>query len=108
MQPNTRCGVRELMKSILLVAASLMAGFLGGVLGTQVMRAREESHPAQVVRARSFELVDKNGRAISFWGIDRGDNVVLAFGARPEVTRYMGRSAAPGPPQAWAPLGSTI
>jgi hypothetical protein len=39
-----------------------------------------------VVRARSFELVDEAGKAISYWGIDKGSNAVLAFGSRRPTT----------------------
>lgn len=69
------------MKSTLVIVAALLAGFVGGVLGASLIRSREQSHPEQVLRARSFELVDEAGRAISFWGVDKGQNAVLAFGS---------------------------
>jgi hypothetical protein len=69
------------MKQTILILAALLAGFVGGVLGTRVERAREQSRPEQVVRARSFEMVDEAGRAISYWGIDKRDHAVLAFGS---------------------------
>jgi hypothetical protein len=71
------------VKRIFPVLAALTAGFVGGVLGTLLVRTREEPRAERVVRARSFELVDDAGRTISFWGIDKGNNVVLAFGSRP-------------------------
>lgn len=67
------------MKQVFLVAAALAAGFLGGILGSRVSRVSEKPRTEQVVRARSFELVDEAGRAISYWGVDKGDNAVLAF-----------------------------
>ena len=33
-----------------------------------------------VTRARSFELVDETGQVISYWGVDKSENAVLAFG----------------------------
>jgi len=69
------------MKYIPVILAALLAGFIGGILGTRVIRIGEQDLK-QVVRARSFELVDEKGNTISFWGIDRGDNAVLAFGSR--------------------------
>jgi hypothetical protein len=35
-----------------------------------------------MIRARSFELVNEAGEPISFWGVDQGQNAVLAFGSR--------------------------
>lgn len=68
------------MKQIVVTVAALLAGFVGGILGTLVIPTREQSHPGQVVRARSFELVNESGQAISYWGVDEGENAVLAFG----------------------------
>ena len=44
-----------------------------------MIRAREQADPAQV-RAHSFELVNEAGQKISYWGVDKGQNAVLAFG----------------------------
>jgi hypothetical protein len=71
------------MKQLFLIVAALLAGFVGGLLGMFVVRAREQQQPGRTVRAHSFELVDEAGRTISYWGVDRGQNVVLAFGSRP-------------------------
>jgi hypothetical protein len=68
------------MKQVLIIVAAFFAGLIGGVLGTSVILARERSHPEQVIRARSFELTDEAGQTVSFWGIDRSQNAVLAFG----------------------------
>lgn len=70
----------ETMRQALFVVAALLAGFVGGILGTRVTRARERQRPEEVVRARGFELVNEAGQAISYWGIDKGENAVLAFG----------------------------
>jgi hypothetical protein len=66
------------MKQIFLITAALLAGFVGGILGTRVSRASNQ----QVVRARTFELVNEAGQTISFWGVDKGENLVLTFGSR--------------------------
>jgi hypothetical protein len=58
----------------------MLAGFVGGILGSGAMRTREQAHSEQVIRARSFELLDQTGQVISYWGVDKGQNVVLAFG----------------------------
>jgi hypothetical protein len=69
------------MKQAFLVMAALLAGFIGGILGERVARTRQQPHTEQLVRARSFELVDETGKTISYWGIDKGNNAVLAFGS---------------------------
>lgn len=66
----------------MVVVMALFAGFAGGVAATLVIRAREQPHPERVVRAHGFELVDDAGQAISYWGIDKQQNIVLAFGIR--------------------------
>jgi len=68
------------MKQALLITAAGLAGFLGGVLGGRFKRTGEPVHAEDVIRARSFELVDVNGEVISYWGVDKGQNIVLAFG----------------------------
>jgi hypothetical protein len=60
---------------------TLFAGFLGGIVSMRIARTGD-GDIKQVIRARSFELVDAAGQAISFWGVDNRDNAVLAFGSR--------------------------
>lgn len=81
------------MKQTAFIVAALLAGFVGGILGTLATRSSEQAHPAQLVRARSFELVDEAGQAISYWGIDKEDNAVLAFGSHwpPDKTGRSGK-----------------
>jgi len=79
------------VRQSLLIAAALLAGFLGGMLGTRVERAREQVHPDHVIRARSFELVDAEGRPVSYWGIDKRHNAVLAFGGQWDPEHYVER-----------------
>lgn len=79
------------MKQSFLLAAALFAGFLGGMLGTRVERARERLYPDQMIRARSFELVDAAGRPISYWGIDKRRNAVLAFGGQWDPKQHIER-----------------
>lgn len=68
------------MKQVFLVVAALLAGFVGGILGARVIRSGAQRHPEQVVRARSFELVNEAGQTISYWGVDKTQYAVLAFG----------------------------
>ena len=68
------------MKHSALVVAALVAGFAGGLLGSLVIQ-RREAGPVGIIRARRFELVSQEGKVISFWGIDKGQNAVLAFGS---------------------------
>jgi hypothetical protein len=69
------------MKQVYVVVAALVAGLIGGIVGARLMRPREQAAPPQVIRARAFELVDEGGRVISYWGIDKNDYAVLAFGS---------------------------
>jgi len=71
------------VKQTILIVTALLGGFVGGIAATIVLRGYAQPRPEQAVRARSFELVDDTGRVISYWGIDKGQNVVLAFGSRP-------------------------
>ena len=73
------------MKSVLTIAAALLAGFLGGVVGTRLTRGSGEPRTEHTLRARSFELVDETGKVISFWGVDKGKQTVLAFRSRRPV-----------------------
>jgi hypothetical protein len=63
---------------IILIAAALLAGFVGGAVGTVVMQ-RPQTRTDEVIRARGFELLDEAGRVVAYWGIDKGQNAVLAF-----------------------------
>ena len=69
------------MKQLYLILGAFVAGFFGGVLGTR-MGSSGEQDPKAVVRARGFEVLDEHGQTISFWGVDQGQNAVLAFGSR--------------------------
>ncbi len=88
------------MNRIVLVAAALLAGFIGGILGALVMRSGEQAHPGQPIRARSFELADESGRVVSFWGIDKRQNAVLAFGSHWPKTPRGGGAVPDRPPLA--------
>ena len=68
------------MKALYICVAALVAGFLGGILGARVVLSREAQAPARLLRARGFELVDESGQVISYWGIDKANYAVLAFG----------------------------
>lgn len=69
------------MKQTGLIAAAFVAGLVGGIAGSRFAMTGDRGTNS-VVRARSFELVDETGQAISFWGVDQGHNAVLAFGSR--------------------------
>lgn len=66
------------MKRIFTVVAAIVAGFLGGIVGTRIGGARDQI----VVRAHSFELLNDAGEVISFWGVDSAQSATLAFGSR--------------------------
>src|SRR5579872_7101130 len=69
------------MKHFVVIALALFAGFIGGILGTRISQPTQPTVD-QIVRAHSFELVNAAGETISFWGVDQGNNIVLAFGGR--------------------------
>jgi len=79
------------LKQSILIAAALLAGFIGGLLGARVEHARQRAHPDQVIRARSFELVDEAGRQLSYWGIDKRRDAVLAFGGQWDSKQHIER-----------------
>ena len=67
------------MKQTLVIAASLLAGFAGGVVGARLTRSSTQDRAQNVLRAHSFELVDDTGKPISVWGINKQGHTVLAF-----------------------------
>jgi hypothetical protein len=84
------------MRQIFVIGGALFAGFIGGLLGTMAIRTRVQPNIEQVIRARSFELVDERGQTISFWGVDQGNTAILAFGSHwPKIS---GDGSIPGPP----------
>lgn len=85
------------MKQSLVILAASFAGFLGGLAGARFVGTAAPSPVAQVVRARNFELLDESGAVISYWGIDEGQDVVLAFGGH-WADRPGGRRRLPGNP----------
>lgn len=87
------------MKQSLLVVAALLAGFAGGVLGTQMVLARHDKGPAQSIRARGFELVNESGQTISYWGVDKAGNAVLAFASHWPVASGGPNDPTGRPPQ---------
>jgi hypothetical protein len=68
------------MKTITVVLAALVAGFLGGAGGATLVLSRQRAKPQEVIRARSFELAAEDGQTIAFWGVDKNEQAVLAFG----------------------------
>ena len=78
------------MKNSLSISLALLAGFAGGLLGSRVTLGSKDSPVAHVVRARSFELVDEAGKAISIWGRNKQGHTLLAF---------IGSEAIPGESQ---------
>jgi len=74
--------VKALMtRTIITFALSLLLGFVGGAGGTLWVLRHEERITRPVIRARSFELMDESGKAVSRWGIDQYHNPLLAFAA---------------------------
>jgi hypothetical protein len=75
------------MKQVIVIAAALLAGLIGGILGTRLTHTGDRYLAERVVRARSFELVDEAGKVISFWGVDKREYTVLAFRGPESVSR---------------------
>jgi hypothetical protein len=69
------------MRQFFSILAAVVAGFIGGYVGSRLTRPHESSQPEQVIRARSFELINDAGQVSSYWGVDKGKNVVLVFGS---------------------------
>jgi len=83
------------MKRSMPILAALLAGFVGGFLGARVESGREGASPKQLIRARSFELIDEMGKPLSFWGTDKAQNAVLAFGSGWPEDTAKGRNDPP-------------
>jgi hypothetical protein len=67
------------VKQVVLIAAALLAGFIGGVLGNRANYFSRKSQPSDLIRAHRFELLNEAGQPVSYWGVDQGNDVVLAF-----------------------------
>ena len=80
------------MKSILRLCVSWLLSGVFGVIGAFAYTHWKypDMPKVPVIRSSRFELVDRSGRVVAFWGTDRGNNLVLAFlqkgqqGGRPE------------------------
>jgi hypothetical protein len=86
--------MRPLGVSLLSVAAGLIGGLLGSVLFAQ----HDYRSAPSIVRARAFELTSASGEVISYWGVDEGNDLVLAFGGRPGITPGGARAASENGP----------
>jgi hypothetical protein len=91
------------MKQLILILACVMAGAVGGVLAAMAVQARADHRVRDVVRARQFELVDQTGKPISYWGIDKQKQVVLAFGLEHTKQAAVGVSQAAAQGLRWYP-----
>jgi hypothetical protein len=69
----------RMLKTVSSCIATLLLGFVGGIVGTLTMLHREKANIQQEVRARQFELVDEGGEVVSIWGIDHLQNPVIVF-----------------------------
>lgn len=67
------------MKNILFLLLAALSGFLGGFLGTRLHQGNQR--PSDLVQAQRFELLDKYGKVIAFWGTDEINHTVLTFQA---------------------------
>lgn len=83
------------MKQIVVVVASLVAGFIGGIVGSRSMPPREQATPSNLIRARGFELVDEAGQAVSFWGLNSHNTAELVFGSHWSQPPAKGRPDRP-------------
>ncbi len=92
------------MKQNFTILAALIAGLIGGFISSRITRASEQNS-AQIVRARRFELVNEVGQVISLWGVDKGDNAVLAFGSRGLAAGSAGPAGLENPDNQLATFG---
>jgi len=67
------------MKHVLVVLTALIAGAVGGGIGTYAVLAHTRGRAESVIRAHRFELIDEAGKTDSFWGRDMAGSEVLAF-----------------------------
>lgn len=67
------------MKTISLIVAALFAGFVGGILGTISVLRYHRPAEIQVIRAHRFELLNDAGERVSYWGRDKGNQLLLVF-----------------------------
>lgn len=78
------------MRQICLILAALIAGYGGGILAISHRSPERTSSPPDVIRARTFELVNEKGQVISFWGTDSQDTIVLAFASPTDLPQISG------------------
>jgi hypothetical protein len=69
--------MKSIAKQGLSWLLSCVFGAVGAYLYLHLQSPRTEK--ATAVQASRFELTDSTGRVVAFWGIDRGNNTVLAF-----------------------------
>jgi len=81
------------MKQTLLLTLALIGGFVGGIVGSHLDRMHKDAQTPLTVRAHRFELLDRSGRAVAFWGIDQTDYPVLAFVESPAEPRTGNRQS---------------
>ena len=69
------------MKGFLKQFISWLLSCIFGAVGGYAYAHWRPVHESQnkTVRASRFELADATGKVIAFWGVDRGNNTVLAF-----------------------------
>ncbi len=66
------------MKQLHFTLLAFAAGLAGGIAGARLGQVHGSG--PEVIRARSFELVDGKGNVLSYWGIGQNEYVMLAFG----------------------------
>src|ERR1700723_1464940 len=69
----------RMLETVSSCIATLLLGFVGGIVGTLTLLHREKANIQQEVPARQFELVDEGGEVVSIWGIDHLQNPVIVF-----------------------------
>src|SRR5579872_3224584 len=69
------------MKSIARQGLSWLLSCVCGAVGAYIYLHFQStrSEKTAIVHASRFELTDSTGSVVAFWGIDRGNNTVLAF-----------------------------
>jgi hypothetical protein len=67
------------MKSVGIVGLALVAGIVGGMIGSRVRGFPAQPASSLVIRASRFELVDNGGYTISSWGTNQSNDTLLTF-----------------------------
>jgi hypothetical protein len=72
-----------LRRELLLLVLASAFGFVGGAVFSRVSPMKETN--PDVVRASKFELVDRSGKSLAFWGVEpESRRIVMSFNSEQE------------------------